>query len=55
MAKREIYNDLMERMQELQAHQNGKITLKSHKVTRRTPVTIAPEELRSAREKLNLW
>ncbi|MCW1975889.1 UNVERIFIED_ORG: hypothetical protein FHW05_004805 [Pantoea agglomerans] len=33
-------------MQELKDHQEGKSTLKSYKVTRREPATIAPQELR---------
>ncbi|WP_265908991.1 helix-turn-helix domain-containing protein [Erwinia billingiae] len=32
----------------------SKITLKNCKVNKSAPVTIAPEELRSVREKLNL-
>ncbi|MEN4892498.1 transcriptional regulator [Erwinia billingiae] len=41
-------------MHELKDHQEGKVTLKSYKVSKRAPVTIAPEELRNVREKLNL-
>lgn len=54
MADRDIFNELMQGMQELQDHQDGKITLKTYKVKKRTAVTIAPDELRSVREKLNL-
>ena len=54
MTERDIFSELMTGMQELKDHQEGKITLKSHKVTKRAPVTIAPQELRDVREKLNL-
>lgn len=54
MAERNIYNELMQGMQELQDYQDGKITLKSFKATKRAPMSIDPEELRSVRENLNL-
>ncbi|KAA5931680.1 helix-turn-helix domain-containing protein [Pantoea sp. Bo_2] len=54
MTERDIFSELMTGMQELKDHQEGKITLKSHKVTKRAPMTIAPQELRDVREKLNL-
>lgn len=54
MTERNIFNELMQGMQELQDHQEGKITLKTYKVKKHAPVTIAPEELRGVREKLNL-
>jgi len=54
MNERDIFSELMTGMQELKDHQEGKITLKSYKVTKRAPVTIAPQELRDVREKLNL-
>jgi len=54
MAERDIFNELMQGMQELQDHQDGKITLKTYKVKKHTAVTIAPDEIRSVREKLNL-
>ncbi|MBN1090713.1 type II toxin-antitoxin system MqsA family antitoxin [Pantoea sp. 1B4] len=54
MTERDIFSELMTGMQELKDHQEGKITLKSHKFTKRAPVTIAPQELRDVREKLNL-
>ena len=54
MAERDIFSELMAGIQELKDHQEGKITLKSYKVEKRAPVTIAPEELRSVREQLNL-
>jgi len=54
MTERDIFSELMTGMQELRDHQEGKITLKSHKVTKRAPVTIAPQELRDVRKKLNL-
>lgn len=54
MSERDIFSELMTGMQELQDHQEGKITLKHHKVTKRSPVTLTPQELRDVREKLNL-
>ncbi|MGJ0479882.1 helix-turn-helix domain-containing protein [Pantoea agglomerans] len=54
MTERDIFIELMTGMQELKDHQEGTITPKSHKVTKRAPVTIAPQELRDVREKLNL-
>jgi len=55
MTECDIFSELMTGMQELKDHQEGKITLKRHKVTKRAPVTIAPQELRDVREKLNLF
>ncbi|EAM4786303.1 type II toxin-antitoxin system MqsA family antitoxin [Salmonella enterica] len=54
MTKRDIFSELMTGMQELKEHQKGKITLKTYKVSKRAPITIAPQELRAVREKLNL-
>ncbi|PAW33905.1 transcriptional regulator [Pantoea vagans] len=54
MTECDIFSELMTGMQELKDHQEGKITLKRDKVTKRAPVTIAPQELRDVREKLNL-
>ena len=54
MTERDIFSELMTGMQELKDHQEGKITLRRYKVTKRAPVTIAPQELRDVREKLNL-
>lgn len=54
MTECDIFSELMTGIQELKDHQEGKITLKRHKVTKRAPVTIAPQELRGVREKLNL-
>lgn len=54
MTERDIFSELMEGMQELKDHLDGKITLKTYKVSKREPVTIAPQELRDVREKLNL-
>ena len=54
MTERDIFSELMTGMQELKDHQDGKITLKTYKVSKREPVTIAPQELRNVREKLNL-
>ncbi|NIF24048.1 helix-turn-helix domain-containing protein [Candidatus Pantoea multigeneris] len=54
MAERNIFDELMQGMNELAAHQSGKITLKTHKVTKREPVTLAPEDIRRVREKLNI-
>ena len=54
MTERDIFSELMTGMQELKDHQQGKIILKSHKVTKRAPMTFAPQELRDLREKLNI-
>ncbi|CAG8941855.1 unnamed protein product [Penicillium salamii] len=54
MTERDIFSELMTGMQELKEKKKKKITLKSYKVTKRAPVTIAPQELRDVREKLNL-
>jgi len=53
MTECDIFSELMTGMQELKDHHEGKITLKRDKVTKRAPVTIAPQELRDVREKLN--
>ncbi|HIC1790458.1 TPA: helix-turn-helix domain-containing protein [Escherichia coli] len=54
MTKRDIFSELMTGLQELREHQEGKITLKTYKVSKRALVTIAPQELWAVREKLNL-
>lgn len=53
MTKRDLFAELTEGMKELADYRAGKRTLKTHHVTRKA-VSIAPEELRSVREKLNL-
>ncbi|EED1400052.1 type II toxin-antitoxin system MqsA family antitoxin [Escherichia coli] len=54
MTKRDIFSELMTGMQKLKDHQEGKITLKTYRVCKRAPVTIAPQELWAVREKLKL-
>ncbi|ECG0942537.1 transcriptional regulator [Salmonella enterica subsp. salamae] len=39
MTKRDIFSELMTGMQELKEHQEGKITLKTYKVSKRAPIT----------------
>ncbi|MBP2170070.1 putative transcriptional regulator [Erwinia toletana] len=53
MTERNLFAELMQGMEEMAAHRKGKITLKTHKVSRHR-VSIAPEELKSVRERLNL-
>jgi len=53
MTERDIFSELMTGLQELK-NQDGKITLKTYKVSKRETMTSAPQELRDVREKLNL-
>ena len=54
MTERNIFEELMQGMDELVAHQKGKVTLKTYKVTKRPPMTIEPDELKRVRETLNI-
>ncbi|WP_272940804.1 hypothetical protein [[Erwinia] mediterraneensis] len=38
----------------LKDHQDGKILLKTDKISKRKPITIAPQERRDAHKQLNL-
>lgn len=53
MTKRELFAELTEGLEAFADYRAGKRTLKTHQVARKT-VSIAPEELRLVREKLNL-
>lgn len=53
MTERNLFEELASGLESMRDHQQGKITLRTHKVIRKT-TTIAPEELKSIREKLNL-
>ncbi|UVC31806.1 MULTISPECIES: hypothetical protein [unclassified Pantoea] len=54
MTERDIFSELMTGMQELKDHQDGNITLKTYKVSKCAPLTIAPQELCDLPENLNL-
>lgn len=54
MEKRDLYAELIEGFDALTEHQQGKKTLKTHRLTARAEIVLAPEELRTIRENLQL-
>jgi putative transcriptional regulator len=54
MKNRDIFSELMEGMEEWNAHNSGKKTLRTHHVKAASKIVLTPDELRSIREKLNL-
>ena len=54
MEKRDLYAELVEGFGALAEQQQGKKTLKTHRLTARAEIVLAPEELRTIRENLQL-
>ena len=53
MAKRRIYDDLMEGVSAMRAHREGKITLRSHKIESMSLPKVDAKLIRNTRETLN--
>ncbi|MDH2998962.1 transcriptional regulator [Pasteurellaceae bacterium LFhippo2] len=49
-----LYDDLLEGLQAMEEHLQGKRTLRTEVVAKQEPITIEPEEVKLIREKLNL-
>lgn len=54
MAKRNLFEELKQGLQDIQDHQGGKITLKTHQIETPQPLEITPDEIISLRNRLNL-
>ncbi|MGR6981759.1 helix-turn-helix domain-containing protein [Testudinibacter sp. P27/CKL/0425] len=54
MRERNLFNELMQGLQEISDHQQGKITLKMEMLEKPEPISITPQEVRAIREGLNL-
>jgi len=54
MMSRDIFAELMEGMDALQEHKEGKRTLRSHPVTLRNESDLTPDEIKGIRRELNL-
>ncbi|BCQ36552.1 helix-turn-helix domain-containing protein [Erwinia rhapontici] len=54
MEKRDLYHELVEGFTALAEHHEGKKTLKTHRLAAKAEVVLAPEELRTIRENLQL-
>jgi putative transcriptional regulator len=52
--KRNIFDELMQGIEEINQHLAGKITLKTYTVESNTMPEVTPEIIRDTREKLNL-
>lgn len=51
---RSIFHELMEGVEDMRRHREGKITLRSHEVTERSPLTVDARVIRETREQLNV-
>jgi putative transcriptional regulator len=51
---RALFSELMEGVEAMRKHREGKITLRSHDVTERQPLTVDAAVIRQTRERLNL-
>ncbi|TWJ33040.1 helix-turn-helix domain-containing protein [Geobacter argillaceus] len=54
MKKRNLFAELVQGIDEINRHLDGKITLKTYSVEQRTMPEVTPEIIRDTREKLNL-
>lgn len=54
MSKRDLFSELSTSLDEARQHAEGKITLRRYEVSELAPLYIAPNEIISLREKLNV-
>ncbi|WP_299942138.1 type II toxin-antitoxin system MqsA family antitoxin [uncultured Microbulbifer sp.] len=54
MAKRDIFSEMLEGMEALRHEREGKMTLRTHKVTKQPQVVAKPAEIRRVRKKLRM-
>jgi len=52
--KRRLFDELMEAVEDINQHLEGKITLKTYSVESKSMPEVTPEMIRDTREKLNL-
>lgn len=53
MAKRKLFDELMEGVESMKAHREGKVTLRSHKVEAARLPRVNAKTIRETRERLN--
>lgn len=51
---RSLFDELMKGVEDMRRHREGKITLRSHEVTERSPLTVDARVIRETREQLNV-
>lgn len=54
MTKRNLFEELKQGLEEIQAHQQGKITLTGYTLERPEPLEIQADEIKAIRQELNL-
>lgn len=54
MAKRDVFAEMLEGMEALRYEREGKMTLRTHQVTKKAPVTVSAAEVRRVRNKLEM-
>lgn len=52
--KRDIFGEIMEGIEELKAHREGRLTLRTHKVEVPAPPPVDPQTIRDVRERFHL-
>lgn len=54
MAKRKLFDELKQGLEDIKHHQAGKITLKTYKIEARPKMSVTADLIRETREKLHL-
>lgn len=54
MSKRSLFAELMEGVDAMRRHREGKITLRSHEIEERPPLSVDADLIRDTRERLNV-
>lgn len=54
MAKRKLFDELKQGLEDIKHHQVGKITLKTYKIEARPKMSVTADLIRETREKLHL-
>ena len=54
MAKRDVFNEVLEGLHEAKAHKQGKITLRTHKVESKPLPEVTGETVRAVRERFEM-
>jgi putative transcriptional regulator len=52
--KRSLFDELMEGLDDMRRHREGKITLRSHDLTERSPLAVNAHLIRETRDHLNV-
>ena len=51
---RSLFDELMKGVEDMRRHREGKITLRTHEVSERSPLTVDARVIRETREQLNV-